>query len=216
MKPLPPALLSPPDGRYSVDDALTIWLHVYHGLPYDAPMNTLAARRARQAAGKTLAPIIRYTKRHCVTGIVEPSTEAERRQRRINALLWDGQTTDWIDEAHVDAADLVALAREHGVDMAALAVEPVAAAPTEIPARQRGGKDVNGPAMAAAIELMKESPIDQIDACRRVVEQYFPELSDVPADSEHERAGKADLRESKAKSISSRITAQKGKQKRKR
>lgn len=59
MKPLPPALLKPKDGRYNVEAAVRVWMHLYHGIEYDAPTAGRPYALARRAALRELQPIIK-------------------------------------------------------------------------------------------------------------------------------------------------------------
>ncbi|MFE8034131.1 hypothetical protein [Thiohalocapsa marina] len=94
----------------------------------------------------------------------------------------------------------------------ALGTVPARAEAADIPERPRGRDDINGPAVKIAIDLMRAHPdMNQIEACRQAVERHFTELADSENDPQPEREAKADLRESKARSIESRIRKEKRK-----
>ncbi|EIC23288.1 hypothetical protein [Thiorhodovibrio frisius] len=113
---LPPALANPPDGRYSLDQAVTVWLAIYHGYQPGSP-DSLDFRRARQRAARELEPIIQHETPSAPTGprIVRRqstwfdharNTPRESSRRVIKRTI-----------ASVTKSDMIELARQHGIEM---------------------------------------------------------------------------------------------------
>lgn len=216
MKPLPPALLRPKSSRYTLQEARQVWLHVYHGWPYDTTERTPAYWKAYHRATEELKPISRS------------DTAGEQRsgpiiRRRRSTWLDRGfgyESTEVKPIAKpappvwIDRNDLIALAAEHGValdvDTSETTASSEVAETVEIPERKRGNKEIHGESLKVATNLMKDHPeMDQIEACRQAVEQCFPDLAAREDDPAHERKRKADVRKSKAESLNTKIRKEK-------
>ena len=94
MKPLPPALLSPPGGQYPFREAIKVWLHLYYGFVYDADENSLAYQRARDKAYGDLRPLAKL-------------------------ITWRQNPTIWF-HSHVRLEDLARLASDRGISFPTL------------------------------------------------------------------------------------------------
>ena len=169
MKPLPPALRRPQNGRYSVEDAVRIWMHLWHGIEYDAPSTGRPYQLARRAAYGDLKPIIR-----------SETVEAKPRiTRRASAWLqprgfapdgWDlpaapqPRPNRCVTRQWIDAADLIAIAAEHGIGLDVGDVKPAASA-------KPGPKPKNNEAVAYAERLIADG-MQQTQAVMEAADQF--------------------------------------------
>lgn len=215
MKPLPPMLKNPPGGRYTIMQALAVWLHLLYGYDYDADPALPGFQEAQALAEEQIRPLIRTDKQAAKR--MDQSAQLPTDKQYASALPKRTDTI-WVDEAN-----LLALAKEYGlggdfssIGMAseAMVAPPIEDDTSEIPTRKRGQKEIHHESFKVAIELMKDHPeMDQIEACRQAVKQCFKVLAERENDTEHDRQRKADLRKSKAASLDSKIRKFRVKQK---
>jgi len=182
MKPLPPALLNPKDGRYTAENAVRVWMHVYHGIAYDEQTKGRAYALARTAAYRELAPIMRSAD----TQDRAPDSTKTRLDRRPYAHTWVNSPPDWQlgrprqyvgqyvggrisrPSQWVEHADLVAFAARHGISLDG--AEPTPAL-QPAPKTKPGPKPKNNEAVEYAEQLI-EHGMQRTQAAMEAAEKF--------------------------------------------
>jgi hypothetical protein len=107
-KGLPPALLNPPAGRYAVEDATRLWLHVYYGIGYDADPETQAYQREYPKAERDVRPLVQRK----VIRERDESLANYVKRKGIDSRLGEADVDTWVERA-----DLEKLAKQRGFSL---------------------------------------------------------------------------------------------------